>query len=44
MVGTCKHATEATDGNYVFMVGERSQGGEVILEGVVERWEVKMPE
>jgi hypothetical protein len=27
-----------------FMVGERSQGGEVILEGVVERWEVKMPE
>jgi hypothetical protein len=44
MVGTCKHATEATDGNYVFMVGERSQGREVVLEGAVERWEVKMPE
>ena len=45
MVGTDKHATEATDGDvYVFMVGERSQGREVILEGVVERWEVKMPE
>jgi hypothetical protein len=44
MVGTCKHTTEATDGNYVFMVGERSQGMEAIPEGVVERWEVKMPE
>ena len=45
MVGTGKHATEATDrSNTVSMVGERSQGREVILEGVVERWEVKMPE
>ncbi len=44
MVGTCKHTTEATDGNYVFMVGERSQWIEALLEGGVDCWEVKMPE
>ena len=44
MVGTCKHATEATDGNYVFMVGERSLCSEALLGGGVERREVKMPE
>jgi hypothetical protein len=27
-----------------FMVGERSQCSEAVLEGAVERWEVKMPE
>ena len=31
MVGTWKLVTEATDGNYVFMVGERSQGMEAGL-------------
>jgi hypothetical protein len=44
MVGTCKHATEATDGNYVFMVGERSHRIEALPEGGVDWWEVKMPE
>ena len=32
MVGTSKHATEATDGSvYVSMVGERSHGIEALL-------------
>ena len=45
MVGTWKHATEATDVTACCcMVGERSQCGEAVLEGAVERWEVKMPE
>ena len=44
MVGTLKHATEATDGTFRFMVGERRHGVEVILEGMVELWGVKMPE
>jgi hypothetical protein len=45
MVGTFKHATEATDGAFRrFMVGERSPCSEAEPEGSVERGEVKMPE
>jgi hypothetical protein len=48
MVGTLKSVTEATDGSppsgEVFMVGERPHGREGILEGVLERCGVKMPE
>ena len=45
MVGTYKHATEATDrNNTVLMVGERSHRIEALLEGGVDCWEVKMPE
>ena len=38
-----KHSTEAMDGNRkVAMVGERSVGGEGILERVLELTEVRM--
>jgi hypothetical protein len=44
MVGT-KPVTEATDIRFRSgMVGERSHGREGIPGGVLELWEVKMPE
>jgi hypothetical protein len=44
MVGT-KSVTEATDRQqWLPVVGERSHGSEGILRGVLELWEVKMPE
>jgi hypothetical protein len=48
MVGTLKSVTEATDDSLssgrAIMVGERPHSREGILEGVLERWGVKMPE
>ena len=48
MVGTLKSVTEATGRIRRFVcgpaVGERPHSLEGILEGVLERWGVKMPE
>ena len=38
-----KHITETVDVHYVHVIGERSNSGEAVPEGAVERLEVRMP-
>ena len=38
-----KHHTEFTDSRFSRVVEERSQWGEAVPKGAVDRWEVSMP-